>query len=262
MRRLMAALAVAAIVAGAVQADPVVFDRGLPVYNAAAPNLNNAAGANRSNVAWADSDYATGWFTGDNFTIAGAGQTTIKDLTVWVAGTGDLPSYDTFTLWTGLDTGTVGTTTVTELRTSTVGGADLVFTPATYSNGETYQRSSGAWIPLYELTFQDLNWTVDNGTSYAFGVSGADASENLIMVSLHASNAALSNSMQEGADGAFYGFDNGTLAYIWDTAPGADGGWDKSSDINVRITAVPVPGALLLGLFGLGNICLIRRKRA
>ncbi len=57
----------------------VIFDRGLPTIN-----LNNAAGANRSNVSWQSTP--GGSFVGDDFTIGTIGQTfVINSLTVWGA---------------------------------------------------------------------------------------------------------------------------------------------------------------------------------
>lgn len=52
--------------AGSVMAQStLVCDRGLPTAN-----LNNAAGANRSNVAWS---FGNDWITGDDCTIGAAG---------------------------------------------------------------------------------------------------------------------------------------------------------------------------------------------
>ena len=50
-------------------AQVLVFDRGLPTEN-----LNIAAGANRSNIEWADIETPpeTPWLPGDDFTLAGS----------------------------------------------------------------------------------------------------------------------------------------------------------------------------------------------
>ena len=59
-------LLVAMVTAGSLFGQSLVFDRGLPTAN-----LNNAAGANRSNVAWAfDGDY----ITGDDFSFGTVGE--------------------------------------------------------------------------------------------------------------------------------------------------------------------------------------------
>ena len=69
------------------------------------------------------------------------------------------------------------------------------------------------------------------------------------------SNAALSGSQQDGANDFWKWFYQGTFGGDF----GAGDGWNKGSDINVRIAANPVPepatmlllGAGLLGLVGL-----------
>ncbi|MBK8560384.1 hypothetical protein [Candidatus Amarobacter glycogenicus] len=65
-RRLAALLIIPAMAAG----GGLVFDRGLPTSN-----LNNTAGGDRSNVAWAFGD---GWITGDDFTVGAAGETWVQ----------------------------------------------------------------------------------------------------------------------------------------------------------------------------------------
>jgi hypothetical protein len=248
MKSLIALVGVCLVltVAGTAGATSLVFDRGLPV-----DNLNY--GTTRSNVAWYDSDYATGWFTGDNFKIAGTGQTTINSLRVWVVGQS---SCDNFTLWTG--TGEV----VSATRTSAIGDANLAFNEVTYAGGSGYVGNSGATLPIYQLTFENLDWTVDNGVLYKFGVSGKNSDNHFVIVDLSASNAALSGSPQEGADGAFYGFNNGALGYTWNT--GTDGGWDKSSDINVQLFAAPVPEPITMAglMMGIGGLVGYARRRA
>lgn len=236
-------------------ADTIVFDRGLPTAN-----LNNAAGASRSNVAWTDSDFATGWFVGDDFTIGGTGTTVVSDLRVWVVGTTS-GTYNNnnyagaaFSLWTGAE----GALTDPLSMSSTPG---VLSGPILYADSTTYQGSSGAFLNLYALDFSGLNWTVDNATTYRFGVS-ALAGSSYVPVFLHASNAPLSGSPQQGADGSYLGFDpnNWALNYTCDSGnPVTCGGWDKSSDINVQIAAVPEPGSMML--FGTGLIAVATKVR-
>src|ERR1039458_6330459 len=74
-------------------ADVMVFDRGLPTAN-----LNNAAGANRSNVAWGGYTPSGKYYAeGDTFNFGTTGQTyTITDLRVWIVGSGTTPLSDIF----------------------------------------------------------------------------------------------------------------------------------------------------------------------
>src|SRR5487761_2572645 len=62
----------------------MVVDRGLPTTTA---NLNNAAGANQSNIRWADNESTTTpstfYLPGDDFTIAGSGAYNVSDIRVW-----------------------------------------------------------------------------------------------------------------------------------------------------------------------------------
>jgi len=109
-----------------------------------------------------------------------------------------------------------------------------------------------------------LNYTVQGGTTYNFGVLGdnGDGWDNWWG---SASNAALSGTPQQGADGKYLEFNVGDLSSVtvWDSK---SVGWDKSSDINVQVygTAIspqgnlPVPepitmAGVLLGVGALGR---------
>ena len=79
---------------------------------------------------------------------------------------------------------------------------------------------------------------------------------------LHASNAALSGSTQQGADGLMLYLDKTTgLVTIWDSY---GNGWDKSSDFNVQVqgSQVPLPGTVLLLGSGLAGLAFYRRRRS
>ena len=223
----------------------LIFDRGLPTTN-----LNNAAGASRSNVAWADGDPLV-ISIGDNFTIGSA--IAIDTIRVWVVGKVGVaaPGAGAFTLWLGPDPGPV---------------SSLVFstsvTSVTYADMSTYQGSSGAFRPIYQVDFSGIDLWTPAGT-YAFGVAGPN-SDGYPQPFLHASNGPLSGSLQMGSDGSIYGFDSAGLmvtGYPWAST---NGGWDKDSDVNVQVFGVPEPstialiGIALLSLFGFG---LMRRRQ-
>jgi hypothetical protein len=239
-------------------ADTLLFDRGLPTAN-----LNNGAGSDRSNVAWASGSPTTASI-GDNFTLgSGAGYYNVNQITVWVIDTsGTAPAANAYTLSLGTDAtpGIGSTASVTFAATSSA------VTQVTYPGGASYQGTSGTFYPTYEVDFTGLDLNEAPGT-YAFGVSGpADASRGATTPFLSASNGALSGSTQMGDDGVYYGF---TAAGAMDstggypTDSGIDGTWDKSSDVNVQVdgTAVPEPASMAILGVGLAGIGALRRRK-
>src|ERR1039458_3362238 len=93
-------------------ADVMVFDRGLPTSGVNAP-----VSADRSNVAWGDYTPfgVQSWAIGDDFTLGSATQ--ITDLRVWIVGTDSLPlsaMWNDLTLFGG-DTTSVGVLSTTNL---------------------------------------------------------------------------------------------------------------------------------------------------
>ena len=82
---------------------------------------------------------------------------------------------------------------------------------------------------------------------------------------LHASNAALSGSPQDGSDNLMLAgiYSAGTVSSV-ETWTSAGNGWDKASDVNVQVLGtVPDAGStvLLLGL-ALTGLGLARRRFA
>jgi hypothetical protein len=241
------AVALSCLIFSAASADPIIFDRGLPTAN-----LNNAAGASRSNVAWAD-NVASTVSIGDNFSLTG--NNLVSDIRVWVISRSTAPiANNAFQLWLGDDIGAGTIVTTQAFSTSVVS--------TTYADSTTYQGSAGDSIAIYQVDFSGLNLLLSGGT-YAFGVSGF-ADPNNSTPFLHASNGPLSGSTQTGSDGIIYGF---TSAGLMDTGNGypwlSIGGWDKASDINVQVFGeqVPEPGSIALVCVGLAGLGFMRRKK-
>ncbi len=244
-------------------AAALVVDRGLPVEN-----LNSSAGANRSNVAWDFNPPETN-ISGDDFVLPDPGMATpkwrIDTIRVWVVA-GSVSStpafelgdrYDTVSLFLG-DVGPDGTSIDRVKSAGILAGShatdnpDVIITPVTYAGGEDYQGSSGSYLQIWQIDFNDLG-IFDPGP-LMFAVDGVGAGDfNWFN---HASNAALSGSPQQGSDDQMRWFEGNaastsiTLGGLWDS----DGyGWDKSSDHNIQVfaTAVPEPGSWSLVVLGI-----------
>lgn len=257
-RQVFGAIVALALAGGAcANADSLLLDRGLPTAN-----LNDAAGANRSNVAWADAESSNNpsdyYLPGDNFTLGGTGSYQIHDITVWVVGHA-APS--------GLSLlgGVAGSPAMSTIS------SNFSATPTAYADSTTYQGSSGSSIPIYQVDFS-VNVDVNAGQTYDFFLNGPWTADGSFYVNsfLHASNGPLSGSTQQGSDGQLLWLHvNGSSQDVesWYSSGTPTGtspfgaGWDKNSDANVQVfgvSATPLPssvwgGIALLGLLGLGG---------
>lgn len=272
------------LIANVATAAPLLVDRGLPTSN-----LNNAAGANRSNVGW---DFrAYGWFAGDDFTIGGSGQYQIDSVRFWLtpdaggaasadndASLSNDPAYglaDTYTsLGFYLGETSSGAAPLRAQANFTSGNAtdnpNVAIQRVQYQSAEPqndYQGGSTSFIQFFEVTISNLGLVVDAGTNYQFGAecrgagdtdggTPADYSDDQYsMCFLQAANAGLAGSPQQGSDGlyrVFYAGDLSNDATGYGTYDSNGNGWDKSSDVNIQVygrALVPEPG--VLGLMGL-----------
>ena len=254
----------------------VVFDRGLP-----STNLNNASGSSRSNVAWGftegDPNVDGSYAAGDTFNLGQQGTITADDIRVWLVGSGSSPlssEWSNFTLFLGDTSGSITSTSTV----GSVSGPGVTITPTTYPGGASYQGTYGGYDTLYQVDFLG-NWTINGSQNYTFFVGGTPTATNIgeygpngASPFLSASNAALSDNCggctQQGADNTLYGLEYGAAnpandgIWTWDSN---GNGWDKSSDVNVEVFAVPEGGSaisyILLAGFALFGALVIARRR-
>jgi hypothetical protein len=226
----------------AVAADSILaVDRGLPQSN-----LNNASGSVRSNVRWGGDNHG---FIGDDFTIGAPGERWVIDsIRTWV-----VPGYSETTaarlsdfyqdvrLYLGTssaDVTPVATAQLTE-GSDEISNPNIRVSDAT-NNGTLLYDDFGTSLRIWQLDFTNLNVTVRGGSKTRFGVWGMGRPINgqdgkAHMWFNHGSNAALSGSRQDGADGVMLVFDGAGRADGTLRAETKD--WNKSSDINVQVFA-------------------------
>lgn len=229
----------------------LVVDRGLPQVN-----LNNSSGPVRSNVRWSWHDQG---FLGDSFTIGNPGERWVIDsIRTWtVPGSaadqanqlGDF--YQDVRLYFGRSAGDVTPLHAASLTAGSndTGDANIQITDAS-QNGTALYDDFGTALRVWQVDFTNLNLVVDGGATYRFGVWGsgrpiAGSDGKNYQWFNHASNAALSGTTQDSADGVMLLFDAGGRFKGTFNTNGS--GWDKSADINVQVFAHPARNAPMLG---------------
>jgi hypothetical protein len=235
----------------AFETTTILFDRGLPTAN-----LNNIAGVDRSNVAWADFESSIDpktkypveyWVPGDDFTISKPGKYEIRTIRVWIVGDEIAPS-----LTTVQNTG--GQTRLTLWGGTVSSGIKAIsnkysLTPVAYGNFTGYQGNSELFRQIYQVDFC-VAFDLNGGETFSFFVDGPwkPVSGGYVNVYLHASNRLLSGFEQEGANDWFLwlhreGQITGGIDF-WDSGTGEGTlclpdapcpGWDKASDANVQV---------------------------
>ena len=285
---------VASVAMGEAQASALIVDRGLPTSN-----LNNAAGANRSNVGWDFQGY--GYFAGDDFTISGSGTHHVDHIRFWIntdsggaasannnASLLDDPAYglsDTYTS-IGFYLGDAADSYVPLVASgnftsgNATDNANISIARVLYDNGSEYdyQGSSGSYAQLFQVDISNLDLWLEGGVSYQFGAECRGAGDTdggttsvfsddtYHLCFMHASNAALSGSPQDGADDLYRAFYVDDLSGPAEYAGSVDSngfGWDKSSDVNVQVwESVSEPATLGIFAVGLAGFGFVRRRRA
>ena len=236
----------------------LIFDRGLPTAN-----LNIAAGANRANTAWNDSETIAApteyYLPGDNFTLGGSGSYQLDTIRIWTTS-----ASSGLSLLGGLNGNPMSTVSSSYTATS-----------VTYADSSTFQQSLGPYVGLTQIDFA-VNLTLNAGDTYDFFLNGPFtlfATDDYRNSYLHSSNAGLSGSTQEGADDTFLWLHiNGASETVetWKTGDGTGTsgfgqGLDKNSDGNVQVFGTPVPEPGSLALIACGALLIpfnknLRRK--
>ena len=252
VRRLLAGIG-AILAASPALAQTMVVDRGLPTANV------NSGTANQSNVAWGDSESTANPaqydVIGDSFTIGGSGNYTVTDIRVWEVNG---PTTG-LSLLGGVSGSTISTTPI---------DSSYTVESVTYANGQTYQGSSGNFMPIYQLDFK-VAINLAAGQTFDFFLNGSYVSydDKGYVGPFLASSAGQSGG---GADGLMLLLNvNGSTTSVgtWNSQTGVGTsdwngypGWDKTSDANVEVFVPDGGSAFMLLGSSLAGLAWLRRR--
>jgi hypothetical protein len=234
-------------------AQSLLVNDGLPTANV------NSGTADQSNVAWADNEStatpANFIVPGGSFSIGGSGNYTLTDIRVW-----DVNGPTTgLSLLGGLASSTM---TVNPISTS------YTVTPTTYPNGQTYQGSSGDFLPLYQLDFSvDINLAA--GQTFDFFLNGPFTFYSDEYVNPFLAASASPSSPFLWLDVGDPAYSDVPTAVTWFSGTGGgtlDGGtagpgWNQDSVADVQVFGTPDGGSALMLLGGsFAGLAWLRRK--
>lgn len=245
----------------------LIVDRGLP-----GQNLNDAAGGDRSNIAWG---FTGEFLAGDDFLLRaldpGNRKWQIDRLTVWTTGAEATlgERFGSIKLFLGADGANTPAVASANLTGNDTGNSNVLVSQVNYpGSSESYQIPEAGFLNLWQIDFFNLG-AFDPGM-HLFALGGVSAVDPMPIAFNHASNAALSGTPQDGSDDLYRWFSGSAL----DASVAAGGffdsevdGWDKSSDINIRVYATQVPEQIqvpepsMLGLMGLGLLGVVLGRR-
>ncbi|MCL5104292.1 MAG: PA14 domain-containing protein [Armatimonadetes bacterium] len=213
-----------------------VYDLGLPTSD-----LNNIAGPDRCNIRWSDSSTDIGY--GDIFSLTA--NKVIDRVRVWIVPDMPvLPAYNlgdyfqSITLYTATVTGSPPDALTARMTGTFVTGtcgtdnANITCIRTQYDNAneKDYQGADGTYHQIWQVDFNNLNWSVSGGAYYVFGVLAVPRIDRQCFI--HATYWA------SQGDGYIRQYDSTNLSGGSATVSGAD--WfGKGSDINVQVFAHP-----------------------
>lgn len=223
----------------------ILFDRGLP-----SENVNVEPDAKRSNLRWRGG-HRNESFYGDDFTIGEFGEHYVVDhVRTWAVLGYREEGPDTPEAvgnWFSQIKLLGGEVSEEQLAVRAIGGLDagssspsnpdITITQVMYpDNRSSKYFNFGPTVPIWQIDFHNLNWSVEGGRRYNFSVQGVGRqfldTEYSHAWYNHASNAVLSGTLQQGADDLMSAFsDTGRFLRIVD---GRDM-WNKPTDLNIQV---------------------------
>ncbi len=250
----------------------VLVDRGLPTTN-----LNLTAGASQSNVCWGDTHFQDGYFYGDTFTVAANTTWNVSTLRLWFVGfnannntnlTDDSflgGDFGNLSLYIGVAGGPLTRVALASFinGSNSTDNPNVIATRVQYNDGtgsELDYQSNKGYDPIVQIDFTNLNLNFAAGTTVQFGLyTDAD------WAALSASNAALSGSPQDQADGLYDQYQisatDPNTATLITTEDSTTVLWNKPTDINVQVlgtAATPEPATWVLLLGGVSVLLSFR----